>query len=368
MAGSFPHVSNGNAQPKMNRRTFITASTAAAIGFGANSILTANAQEKEPMDTSTQPFWPDKARLVISISMQFETGAQPDRGAGSPFPPIDPKYPDLPVQKWYEYGFKEGIPRMLDMWDRVGVKVTSHMVGIVDRGHEAAGHGQTWEPQYSMTPEQERAGYQASIDTIQKATGTRPIGFNAFWLRGTPNTLLDVVEESAPNLQHVTIYQGGKAYGSDLGPFKTPAREDDPRLMPPNFYYDQEDHLRQRQQGKRWTFGILRPEAVCGYAVGNPMNLLTVIAVYAAISKELGLPLRFPGTGGGLPRALSDHFGRYPRPCHRLGGRDKGGGERNLQHHQWRLFPLAIHVAPHRPDVRDGGGRTRADALGHLYG
>src|ERR1700720_1667083 len=55
--------------------------------------------------------------------------------------------------------------------------------------HEAAGHGQTWEPQYSMTPEQERAGYQASIDTIQRVTGTRPIGFNAFWLRGTPNTL-----------------------------------------------------------------------------------------------------------------------------------------------------------------------------------
>ena len=83
----------------MNRRTFITASTAAAIGFGADSILTADAQEKEPMDTSTQSFWPDKARLVISISMQFETGAQPDRGAGSPFRPIDPKYPDLPVQE-----------------------------------------------------------------------------------------------------------------------------------------------------------------------------------------------------------------------------------------------------------------------------
>ena len=88
-----------------------------------------------------------------------------------------------------------------DLWDRVGVKVTSHMVGqavekhpdlakeIGERGHEAAGHGQTWEPQYSMTPEQERGGYQASIDTIQKATGTRPVGFNAFWLRGTPKTL-----------------------------------------------------------------------------------------------------------------------------------------------------------------------------------
>jgi hypothetical protein len=45
-----------------------------------------------------------------------------------------------------------------------------------------------------------------------------------------------------------------------------------------------------------WSFTALRPEAVCGFAVGNPMNLLTVIAVYAAISKELGIPLRFPGT------------------------------------------------------------------------
>ena len=33
-----------------------------------------------------------------------------------------------------------------------------------------------------------------------------------------------------------------------------------------------------------------------GFAVGNPMNLLMVIAVYATISKQLGLPLRFPGT------------------------------------------------------------------------
>ena len=63
----------------MNRRTFITASTAAAIGFGANPIPTANAQEKAPMDASTQSFWPNKACLVISISMQFET-AQKQKG------------------------------------------------------------------------------------------------------------------------------------------------------------------------------------------------------------------------------------------------------------------------------------------------
>jgi nucleoside-diphosphate-sugar epimerase len=108
--------------------------------------------------------------------------------------------------------------------------------------------------------------------------------------------LLDVVEETSTLLRHVTFYQGGKAYGADLGPFKTPAREDDPQLMPPNFYYDREDLLRQRQQGKEWHWTALRPEAVCGFAVGNPMNLAMVIAIYAVISKELGLPLRFPGT------------------------------------------------------------------------
>ncbi len=41
-------------------------------------------------------FWPDGARLVVSISMQFEAGAQPERGPQGPFPPLDPRYPDLP--------------------------------------------------------------------------------------------------------------------------------------------------------------------------------------------------------------------------------------------------------------------------------
>src|SRR5258708_9452089 len=75
---------------------------------------------------------------------------------------------------------------------------------------------------------------------VEKETPTERSVTNVALLRN----LMDAVEESAPNLRHVTIYQGGKAYGADLVPFKTPASEDDPRLMPPNFYYDQQDHLR----------------------------------------------------------------------------------------------------------------------------
>ncbi len=127
---------------------------------------------------------------------------------------------------------------------------------------------------------------------IEKATAAEKSAVNVAILK----SLLDVLEGQSDTLQHVTFYQGGKAYGADLGPFKTPAREDDPRLMPPNFYYDQEDFLRGRQKGKRWHWTALRPEAICGYGIGNPMNLAMVIAVYATISKQVGLPLRFPGT------------------------------------------------------------------------
>jgi nucleoside-diphosphate-sugar epimerase len=127
---------------------------------------------------------------------------------------------------------------------------------------------------------------------VEKPTAAEKTEINVRLLRN----VLDSLEASAHELRHITIYRGGKAYGSDLGPYKTPAREDDPRLMPPNFYYEQEDLLRAGQKGSNWHFTVLRPGgAVCGLSLDSPMNLATVIAVYAAICRELGLPLRFPG-------------------------------------------------------------------------
>lgn len=108
--------------------------------------------------------------------------------------------------------------------------------------------------------------------------------------------LMEAVTPAAKGLRHVTLLQGGKAYGSHLGGFMTPALETDPRHMPPNFYYDQEDYLRGLQPHADWAWTVFRPTVVYGLAVGNPMNVTTVIGAYAAISRELGLPMRFPGT------------------------------------------------------------------------
>ncbi|UDM51973.1 SDR family oxidoreductase [Cupriavidus sp. MP-37] len=115
--------------------------------------------------------------------------------------------------------------------------------------------------------------------------------------------LMDAVEPVADRLQHVNLMHGTKWYGNHLGPFKTPAKETDPGHMPPNFYYDQQAFIAQRQEGKRWTWSAARPHGICSFAIGNPMNLVMVLAVYATISKALGLPLRHPGSEGNA-RAL----------------------------------------------------------------
>ncbi|MDC0709807.1 polysaccharide deacetylase family protein [Stigmatella sp. ncwal1] len=196
---------------KTSRREVMARGTALATAGLISPILGSAQPEqaplapKPPVRGTASPgdrpaFWPGNARLVISVSMQFEAGAQGEHADG-PFPRLEPKYPDSITPTWYAYGMREGVPRLLDLWDRFGVKVTSHMVGravdlepklareIVERGHEAAAHGQTWTPQYSMTPEEERASYLANIASIERATGTRPLGFNAFWMRQTPHTL-----------------------------------------------------------------------------------------------------------------------------------------------------------------------------------
>jgi nucleoside-diphosphate-sugar epimerase len=110
--------------------------------------------------------------------------------------------------------------------------------------------------------------------------------------------LLDALEPGNPGLRRIAVLQGTKAYGVHLGQMPIPGRESAPRHIHPNFYWAQEDLLRARRDaGASWRFTILRPQAVIGFALGSAMNLLSAIGCYAAISRELGFPLAWPGSG-----------------------------------------------------------------------
>ena len=135
---------------------------------------------------------------------------------------------------------------------------------------------------------------------------------SAFYAEGAPQSpaeetalnldmvrnLVEVVAPQASGLEHVQLIHGTKWYGNNFGPFKTPAQETDPRVMPPLFYYAQYDWLKSYQQDKGWSYSNLIPHGIYGFAVKSPYNHLMVLALYACISKELGLPLRWAGRPG----------------------------------------------------------------------
>jgi len=199
----------------LQRRTFLAQAGAGAAVLTAGSLLgsaNARASAAQAGQSGSAPaarqakggFWPGDTRLVVSISMQFEAGGQPLKGTDSPFPKVD--FPDsVPADPatntWFAYGYREGIPRLLDLWDRHGVKVTSHMIGdavkrhpqlareIVARGHEAAGHGPRWSSQFAMSRDEERTFLRQAASMVQDVTGQPVSGYNCNWLRRGPNTL-----------------------------------------------------------------------------------------------------------------------------------------------------------------------------------
>src|SRR5260370_42406600 len=117
-----------NPAPKplhLNRRealqTVALATAAAAGGLSASAA---------PAAPNTNGFWPNGARLAVSLSLMFEGCGQPISGACGVLPePIEKGIPDLPTNAFFAYGHYEGIPRVLDLMDKHGIKLSSFMIG-----------------------------------------------------------------------------------------------------------------------------------------------------------------------------------------------------------------------------------------------
>jgi nucleoside-diphosphate-sugar epimerase len=115
---------------------------------------------------------------------------------------------------------------------------------------------------------------------------------NAAMLRN----LVEALEPNAPRLAHINLVHGTKYYGHHLGPCAVPALEEGPRGPGGTYYFAQQDYLSGRAAGARWTWSIARPHAFCYTETDNPRSLVLVIAVLAAVQRELEQPLFFPGS------------------------------------------------------------------------
>ncbi|MFC4036307.1 polysaccharide deacetylase family protein [Streptomyces polygonati] len=156
---------------------------------------------------SDDAFWPGGARLAVSLTVQFETGGQPISRAPGPIDEtILPGYPDLGQNSFYEYGAREGPPRLLDLFGKHGVKVSAYMIGeavrrhpelaaeFVSRGHEAGAHGLRWQRQYHLGRAEEKQWIADNVRAIHEVTGARPVGYTDYWIRPGVNTL-EILQE-----------------------------------------------------------------------------------------------------------------------------------------------------------------------------
>lgn len=117
--------------------------------------------------------------------------------------------------------------------------------------------------------------------------------------------LMDPLLDAAKQLRHVALLQGTKAYGVHVRPMQVPAREGRSEARDvPNFYWNQEDYVRERQRGAAWAFSIFRPVLIVGFSTGSAMNLVPAIGVYGALQKAAGEPLYYPGGPERMAQAI----------------------------------------------------------------
>jgi nucleoside-diphosphate-sugar epimerase len=132
--------------------------------------------------------------------------------------------------------------------------------------------------------------YENANDLVRGWSNADQIAVNNAMLRNVIEPLIS--GKSA--LKHVSVLQGTKAYGVHLHHIAIPARESDPRDDHANFFFDQQDYIREMGAKHGFTYTVLRPQLVTGETPGA-LNVLPAIGVYAAIRREKGEPFSFPG-------------------------------------------------------------------------
>lgn len=146
--------------------------------------------------------WPNGARLALSLVVNVEEGAEQNLLDGDRGPdPVDELGIVLkkPVRNFgnesnYAYGIHEGAPRVLGLLAKYGLRATFTAAavalerapdvarGIAAGGHETCAHGWRWVAQLGMDEDTEREFIRKAAESIERTTGTRPVGWLSRYL------------------------------------------------------------------------------------------------------------------------------------------------------------------------------------------
>jgi peptidoglycan/xylan/chitin deacetylase (PgdA/CDA1 family) len=141
--------------------------------------------------------WPNGARVAVSLSLNFEEGAELAIEQGDEeterfgeAPSVQPpRVRDLVQEHTFDYGMRVGLWRFLDAFERVRLPASLQICGraaervpdlaraAVEAGHEPVAHGWRWLPHSRYSDRAtERNDIVRTRDAILAATGVAPEG------------------------------------------------------------------------------------------------------------------------------------------------------------------------------------------------
>jgi peptidoglycan/xylan/chitin deacetylase (PgdA/CDA1 family) len=163
--------------------------------------------------------WPGGARVAVQIVVNYEEGSEKTFAMGDGKNDIFYELPfelderDLAVESMYEYGSRAGIWRLFRVFDTADVPITCFGVAValernpevarklVARGDEVVGHGYRWSNHFEMTRDDEREAIRLAVESIERSTGSRPLGWYC--------------REMSVNTRELVVEEGGFLYDSD---------------------------------------------------------------------------------------------------------------------------------------------------------
>ena len=137
---------------------------------------------------------------------------------------------------------------------------------------------------YFQPPPGEGEGLWSNVDELERVNVTLLSNF------------LSALKLTTIIPRRFVLQTGAKHYGLHLGPPLTPEAESDPRFLgAPNFYFPQEDSLWEWTAANDVAWNVTRPGFIVGAVRDAAMNVPYGLALFAAVQKELGQEVSFPG-------------------------------------------------------------------------
>lgn len=143
--------------------------------------------------------WPNNAKCAVTVTINLDA----EYFWLSMFPDSIHRPKTLSMG---QYGPNRGLQRVLDALDQYGISATffvpgkvaeiypDHIQEIVRRGHEIGHHGYAHENFGHLTVEQQREALEKGMESLEKVSGVRPVGFRAPEGEMTQGTL-DLLQE-----------------------------------------------------------------------------------------------------------------------------------------------------------------------------